>query len=193
MWLECGFENASAGIAMVGNDVPIVASSVFANCGRSVACDGNKALLNSLVRAGPNTEWALPSGGNVGFIEGCEVTTDIVVNASATLFSPGKLPDARDKRSGSTSMIMMGNLFGAMPGGVGVGGPLSASSAGHPTPAAQWYMLNNNFEDEAADSSWSKTATVLVGEGVNSTQAIVLVEAAASKSPQSQLLFGSGW
>ena len=55
MWLECSFENSSAGIEMTGNDVPIVASSVFANCGRSVACGGNKALLNSVVRAGRQT------------------------------------------------------------------------------------------------------------------------------------------
>ena len=109
MWLECSFENSSAGIEMTGNDVPIVASSVFANCGRSVACGGNKALLNSVVRAGPDTQWALPSGGNVGFIEGCEVTADAAVNESATLFSPGKLPDARDPRSGASSMILMGN------------------------------------------------------------------------------------
>ena len=80
-----------------------------------------------------------------------------------------------------------------MPGGVGVDGPLGPSAAGHPTPAAQWYLINNRFEDPAIDASWSKMAVVLVGDGANSSRAVVLVDAAAGNSPQSQLLFGGGW
>lgn len=83
MWFECSFENLEHGIAMVGNDVPVVASSQFNNCGQSISGTTNKAMLNSLVHVGPRTQWALPAG-NDGFIEGCTL-------ADLTRPAPGSL------------------------------------------------------------------------------------------------------
>lgn len=191
-----GFEDLAAGIQMSANDVPIIASSVFDNCGWSVASTDDKAILNSEVRVGPNTKWALPSGSN-GFIEGCTVAVaaDGTANKSATLFAPGKLPDARDARTGGSSMMLIANTLATLPGGLGVAGPLGPTSTGHPQPAAQWTLVDNLFED-AALSSWSKAALVLIGEGTNSSCAISLVDKAslAGATPQSQLLFGGdGW
>ena len=83
MWFECSFENLEHGIAMEGNDVPIIASSQFNYCGQSVSGTTNKAIINSLLHVGPRTQWALPTG-NDGFIEGCAL-------ANRTLSAPASL------------------------------------------------------------------------------------------------------
>ena len=175
---------------MTGNSDPIVASCIFTNCGRSVGGGGNTALFNSVVHVGEATQWALPSGDDV-FIEGCAVHIGPAANASATLFTPGKLPDARDPRSGGSSMMLMGNTIAMPGGGLGVAGPLGPFVGVHSAPAAQWRLINNRFNDPGL-ASWNKAAIVLVGVGVNSSETIVLADSPSSDAPASQLLYVGG-
>ena len=76
-------------------------------------------------------------------------------------------------------------------------GPIGPRPGGHPSPAAQWVLLDTHFE-AAAQEEWDRAALVLVGYNATPNRAgpprvVVLDDAPASRTPASQLLFGPGW
>ena len=124
-------------------------------------------------------------------------------NATATLLEPGKLPDPgfpskphSDGRAGAGSMTVMNSEFADLALGV-VDGPIGPQLGGHSAPAAQWVLLNNQFQ-AAAQRNWSVAALVLAGFNATPGHAgpprpIMLDGTAAAAAPRSQLLFGPGW
>jgi hypothetical protein len=165
-------------------------SSTVTGCGRSVT--GVDALVNTVVEVGQTTEWALP---NSGFFEGCEVRAAAAgSNASATLLQPGKMPDPRDPRFGTPTLTMVGcDIQAPLP--MGASGPLGPDIGGHPFPSQQWRLFGNRFAAGGPSANLSKAAVVLVGPIVptNPATTVVFASEEVTSTPQSQLLFGSGW
>jgi hypothetical protein len=196
MWFENEFSDLGVALSLSGNSDPIVASSIFTNCGKSVVSAGNIGLFNSLISVGPNTEFALPSQGDC-FIEGCKVVLGQGANATATILAPGQQPTARDQRAGGSNIMLMGNQFAAMPLGISDGplGPINVSNGFQ--HAQQWVLVNNQFASPLL-SNWSKAGIVLLGYnatvgGRGPPRVIMLDSTPADVLPGSQLLFGPEW
>ena len=199
MWFETEFEGLDIAMHVQFNGAAMVASSVINNCGASITGQGI-ALFNSEVIVGPYTAWALPSTEGT-FIEGSRVTKAPNANSSATLFQPGKASDKPgtphyDGRAGSGTVTVMRSHLADMSIGV-PNGPIGPRTDPHPSPAAQWVLLDTRFE-AVAQEGWNKAALVLVGynETQNSAgppRVVVLDDTPASTSPTSQLLFGPDW
>ena len=124
-----------------GQSDPVIASCIFNNCGTSVT-QASAGMFNSAVIVGPNTRFALP---NSGTIEGCSVSNGPNYNTSATLFPPGREPTPRDGRAGGSSMLLIGNTFANLSVGI-PHGPLGPGIGGHMSPAQQWVLFNNHFD-----------------------------------------------
>ena len=182
MWFECAFEGAaSAGVTLVGGGgdwggATMVVSSRFTNVGRPASSGTDLPVINSRIEVGPQSEWALPSGGRT-FVEGCNVTALAGANESATLLQPG---------DGETLTLMNNNLAN-----LPLGAALFPRGPTHPThwpqPGAIWELINNRFLNPA-EAHWNVLAVRLQGtDSGPSTQ--VLSAKPSDGAPVSGLLY----